>query len=327
MTLKRRLYLYISHNNFLKVFLNIAIKINLLLFHWSERQQVLHRGILNPDKKFYIIRPRGMTEGLLSMYSWVTHFSKWCLLNGYEPYIDFEKNPCQYNVDREINGTHNAWEYFFCQPSRYSRETVYKSKNVTVSGWTLFEKKNSFNKDIELFSDAKEYKCYITQYYNVQPYIYKLVDDKRKEIFGNDKILGVFLRGTDYVRLKPKGHHIQPSVEEIEFKINEFLSKYKIDRIFVVTEDIDIFNTLKKDYGNMIFSSDDNFVASKNIDYISEMFRDDAYERGLKYLIRLLLLTKCDYLITSLASGSMFAMNIKEDSYIDSYIFDIGLYQ
>lgn len=53
--------------------------------------------------------------------------------------------------------------------------------------------------------------------------------------------LGVYIRGTDYVKLKPSGEYIQPSIEQVKYKIREFENKYNVP-IFLVTEDGDIFD-------------------------------------------------------------------------------------
>lgn len=139
--------------------------------------------------------------------------------------------------------------------------------------------------------------------------------------------MGVFIRGTDYVALKPKGHYVQPELKSVIDKIKEFLEKYEIDQIYVITEDYDYFTELQNTFGNKVFSSDNYFVKNyNNRDYLSESFDNDPYERGLMYLIRVLLFSKCEYIISSKASGSMFAEFMREEVCIDSYWFDLGLY-
>ena len=51
----------------------------------------------------------------------------------------------------------------------------------------------------------------------------------------------MFLRGTDYVSLRPKGHHVQPTVEQLCDKIDDFLKLHVIKKIYVVTEDYEIY--------------------------------------------------------------------------------------
>ena len=56
----------------------------------------------------------------------------------------------------------------------------------------------------------------------------------------------MFIRGTDYVALKPKGHYIQPTVEMLLSKVKEYIQEFQIDNIFLITEDKEIENKIKK---------------------------------------------------------------------------------
>ena len=64
----------------------------------------------------------------------------------------------------------------------------------------------------------------------------------------------------------------------------------------------------------------------KKDDYLSSSFDNDKYERGANYLIRLLLLNKCDYLISSLTNGSLFLKLICDKKYEDEHWFELGKY-
>lgn len=142
------------------------------------------------------------------------------------------------------------------------------------------------------------------------------------------KILGAFLRGTDYVKLRPSGHHIQPTVEELMGKVSEFLEQYPdIKAIYVVTEDAGYYQRLRERFGGLVFSSDDVFVNAEAEDWLAESLKDDPYERGLRYLHRLLLLERCDYLVTSLAAGSEYVLDMAGDHYQEKYVFDLGRYE
>lgn len=165
----------------------------------------------------------------------------------------------------------------------------------------------------------------------VQPYIVTLAEQLGGVLFGTQgqEALGVFIRGTDYVHLRPEGHPVQPTVEQLMNKIDAFLSSYKVSKIYVVTEDYGIFQKLKDRYGSMVFSADDNFAYEydeKTGGYVESTFNNDPYERGKSYLLRLLLLLKCEYLITSRATGSDFVLDYKQSEFKAQYIFDLGVY-
>lgn len=323
MSLKRKIYLRMKNVPAISKLTKIAVNFNLLVFHFPERRRVLHPGNEDRNITYYIIRPRGETEGLLSSYYHVMHQMYYAECNKYIPYVDFKSDSCQYFVDYQVNGTYNAWEYFFQQPNHFDKIYLSRKRNVILQGWTFH--KSDFS-DREIPKAWKRF--FIDSLCPVQPYIQNLVQEKYDLLFpSRNGVLGVFVRGTDYVALHPKGHPVQPSVEQIMDRIDLFKQKYRIEKIYVVTEDFDIFSKIKNKYGESVFSADDNFVFDyEKSDYVATAFHNDAFERGRDYLIRLLLLTRCDYLISSIASGSNFARDYKQDEYIDSYIFDLGLY-
>ena len=61
---------------------------------------------------------------------------------------------------------------------------------------------------------------------------------KYKQLFKrSNNILGVLIRGTDYIARKPAGHPIQPDPQLIYEDIIKMDNKYKYDYIFLTTED------------------------------------------------------------------------------------------
>lgn len=325
--LKRRVYLWLSRKNGDSEILHKMQKINQILFHWKARMHMTHPGDEEPEKIYYVIRPASKAEGLLSLYfnNGIREI-QWGENHGYIPYIDYDAEDCQYHVERANNGTRNAWEYYFEQPTAITWNDLKRKKNVLLSGW-----KNSDDVCMKLSpelvqSDSVKEIC--QSECAVQPYVLDMAESIAEERMIRGKTLGVFLRGTDYVALQPKGHYRQPTVEQVMKKVDEFCTKYDIQKILVVTEDFEIFQKFKNKYGEMAFSSDDDFIKNYSAtDYVENSFQNDPYERGLKYLIRLLLLTKCDYLVSSITNGSIFVLAEKQDTYKDQYLFDLGRYK
>lgn len=120
----------------------------------------------------------------------------------------------------------------------------------------------------------------------------------------------VYIRGTDYVKLKPSGEYVQPSVDQMKCKIHEFENKYNAP-IFLVTEDGDIFDNLKKEFGDIIrIVSFDTFIRNyegKDVLSKSDVLEKDKKLRGQKYLAKMILLAKCKYFVGSMTQGSKFS--------------------
>lgn len=155
-----------------------------------------------------------------------------------------------------------------------------------------------------------------------------MLDKELKKIGKNN--LGVYIRGTDYSNLKPKGHPIQPELEMLESKIDDFLNKYSdIKYIYLVTEDKDIFLRLKKKYKDvLVVYYEENMIEYTKKELLYLTLKDsNVIDQANKYLVKILVLSKCKYLVTSITNGSVCAMAFNGDEYKDKYIFDLGIYQ
>ena len=56
------------------------------------------------------------------------------------------------------------------------------------------------------------------------------------------------------------------------------------------------------------------------------MLEDNKKLRGQRYLVKMILLSKCKYLISSITQGSKFSYALNGGKYLDEYIFNLGLY-
>ena len=305
----------------------LLCKVNMVLFHWKERAKLVHYGKADPDKRYLLIRPMSRTQGILSTYFYVMNNVKWAIENNYIPYVDFETELCQYYTGREINGTKNAWEYYFDQPSNLTKNDILTKKNVLLSGWTIGKKYaiNQIPKTVDALRDENVIAL-VKNNIPIKDYIYQIANAKINSMFAGN-VLGVFMRGTDYVKLKPKGHAVQPTLEQVVEKIDEYLKKHSVDKIYVVTEDFGYFSALKEKYGDMVFSGDDYFIKNYDAnDYVESAFDNDPYERGLNYIVRILLLNQCNYLISGVTNGSLVSCCWEEKPFDDEFWFYLGDY-
>jgi hypothetical protein len=91
-----------------------------------------HYGKLYPEKTFYVIRRPEPGAGLFSNFHWALGHIIYAQKEKYIPIVDMKNYKTYYNEIESINGSKNAWEYYFEQPSSYTLEQVYKSKNVIL---------------------------------------------------------------------------------------------------------------------------------------------------------------------------------------------------
>lgn len=286
-------------------------------------------GNQNRDQTIYVIRPNSEDgiQGLMSLLIQTLRKLEYADKKGLIPFIDFYNFKTQY-----YDGKTNAWENFFKPVSKLSLQEVYKSKNVILSGATPF-----FKEDLSLYKETifNNHDLAIKCNSIIKKYI-ELSEDA-ENVLNNElnsidikNCLGIYLRGTDYVKLKPAGEYRQPDIRDVIKKIDEFINKYEIDKIFLVTEDFTYYDILKKRYKeHLIVVSYDTFIKNYDgKDYLSKsnVLSVDKKERGIDYLVKIILLSKCKYLISSITCGSIAAYAFNGDRYTDKYIFSLGYY-
>lgn len=301
-------------------------------YYFLRRRDILQTkknfGTMNPNKTVYLIKPdyQDGVEGLLSLINKQVLYIEKAKKHGYIPYVDWKNYKTQY-----YDGKNNAWEFFFKQPSNLTEAEVYNSRNVYLSGWT-FENINSENLfESDIFFD-KEIRRKSSDLLRNNLQFNEEVEEllrKEKQKLNIEECLGVYIRGTDYIKLKPSGEYIQPSVDQMKNKISDFINKYDVP-IFLVTEDGNIYDTLKDEFGDQIRTvSYDTFIRDydgKDVLSKSNILEENKKLRGQKYLVKMILLSKCKYLITSITQGSKFSYALNDGKYIDEYVFNLGLY-
>ena len=151
-----------------------------------------------------------------------------------------------------------------------------------------------------------------------------------KNLFNNSKnILGVKIRGTDYLSVKPKNHSKQPKVEQVILDVKHMDEQYNYDFIFFATEDelikekfIPEFRTklkllnpnvkVKYDYSNK-YKINLNKNINGNLDYIKN------------YLLNIIILSNCLDIVTSRCSGAA-GIFILTKGFRNIKIYNLGLY-
>ena len=309
----------------------LGYRIKYLYYSFARRdilQKKVSFGGKNKDKTIYVVKPdyQDGVEGLLSLLYKQILYIDFAKRKGYVPFVDWKNYKTQY-----YDGENNAWEFFFKQPSELTEAEVYKSKKVYLSGWTfktinpynLFES-NVFHSEVIRDMSGKM----LRENLEFSEDVLRLVDQEAASL-QIEKCIGVYIRGTDYVKLKPSGEYVQPSVNQMKYKIREFENKYNAP-IFLVTEDGNIFDKLKSEFGETIkIVSYDTFIRNyegKDVLSKSNVLEKDRKLRGQKYLAKMILLSRCRYLITSITQGSKFSYILNSGKYVDEYAFDLGLY-
>lgn len=297
--------------------------------YWREHRIIGWGGVKYTDKTFYIIRRREVYTGLFSDFIIYVYKTKLALDAGCTPIIDMQTTENMYLRADQI-GKVNAWEFYFKQPAGYSLSDIAKAKRVIVSSGYCDECFPYLNADYILNKDGDfdVYQSIVSKYFNINDEAQKAVDDFYKRELQNEKVLGVLCRGTDYTGNKPFGHPIQPSLESMFQKVDEVLEQYHCSKIFLGTEDIDIYAQFKEKYKNTVVTNRKHFVQYNGEGSIAKLIQnnvEDLKAEGMQYLVTIALLARCNCFVGGYTSGTVGVL-LMNGQFEYKYIFNLGLY-
>ena len=296
---------------------------------WKQ-EQWFPGGLRHPGKKFYIIRRSGMKLGLFSYFN--THLGRidYAIQNNMIPVIDMQ-NFCNSYLEEGELAFVNVWEKFFEQPAGYSLKDAYSARQIVLSDSGV--PKAAPDDSMEFFNNKEDGLTYwqekCKEYIRLQPDVKEAFEKEYNRLFDkNDKVLGVLARGTDYIKLRPSKHPVQPTTEELLDKVREVFKNQECDKVFLATEDKNIAQAFLDEFGDRCVTGTKEYVEYKD-GYLSEIRpekENDRYNRALSYLINILILAKSSCIVAGRTSGTVGAA-LFTDGWEYSYFFDLGYYE
>jgi len=182
---------------------------NLIDNIWEEHY--VKKG--NPKKAtYYIIRRKWPNVGLFSNFIVFAGYIRYALSQGWFPVIDMQNYPNSYLSPDKL-GKENSWEYYFEQPLRIGLEEAYNGENVILAkGEPLPIPIPHYDNIFERNDLLTEWRMLVKKgLLKIKPELMKEILAIREKLFApTDRVLGVKLRGTDYVALKPRWHPVPP---------------------------------------------------------------------------------------------------------------------
>lgn len=311
-----------------------------LIYHWLTREKRCSFGIENPEKTFYVIRSINSTSpfyigpvnNLLANYFYVLSHIQYAINNGWIPIVDQLNYPVYNSVDFPINGTFNAWEYYWKQPCNYTLEEVYQSKNVVLSKQNWFSEYD-MGYDVEKYKNPK----IIHGFYNLSKLIpfntktENIIERKYNSLLSNKKnILGIAFRFGGHSKRhfeKAVGHPVQPEIDEMIKIAYLYLNKWNMDYIFLTSDTDEAIKECRNVFGNkLIFLKRKRFSETLKKEEKNEIYlKNNLYQTSIDYLTEMSLLSKCDCFISSINSGMRYALIRNDNRYINVKILNYGL--
>lgn len=292
-----------------------------------------HFGSKNIDKIFYVIRTDSKQEwGVFTTYNFVLNNIKYACERGWIPVVDYKNYYLAGLQETDKRGKENAWNYFFEDlVPEYTLSEVYESYNV-ILGPLRGQPYGSedWSKNINFYDD------YYSEYFELASKYIRFnrnIIDKAEKIYDKifpreEKVLGVTIRAGSYwgyITQHPgwKNHRKGLSVQECIQHIAELMKELKVHSFFLSCDDEYYINTIKKEFGdNCIFYDRVRYVFFKSdgttntADRASkEILNHGITKQNLEYVVEVILLSKCNYLLGINGGASVATHFIKGEPY------------
>lgn len=294
---------------------------------WSAQHR-LPGGCGKQKKEIYIVRRSGMKLGLCSYFNVILGKIAYAKENNYIPVVDMQHFNNSLLGEKDY-GKRNAWEFFFEQPDNIELVDAYHSRKIILSD----SKSDLFmpNDSMDFFNNKDGvldyWRAQCREHVRIKNALVSVMESKYKELFApNDRVLGVLARGTDYLKIKPVNHPIQPTMDQLIGKLNEVLEEQKCNKIFLATEDKAIVDKLRGEYGEKLVLNDCEYVDYKD-GFLSDInLGDRKLKSNVDYLTNIYILSKCNCIVAGRTSGTVTAA-VFSKGWEYSYFFDLGYYE
>ncbi|MFA6276982.1 MAG: hypothetical protein WC622_09545 [Pedobacter sp.] len=260
-------------------------------------------GNKNPDKKFYIIWRDYYGAGFFSNYAFVIAHILIAKKNNFIPIIDFENFKTIYNEKESINGSENAWNYYFERLSDYSLEEVYGSKNVLFCNGGF---PNGFSYNLTEIEGANQLSKEIKINKTVENFI-------QSSLKTDSTYVGVHFRGKE--QNLASHHPFGPTYKQLVSNTKMLLEKYNLSKIFIVTEDLKAIETLEKKFPKAVFYTNSYRTKKGNAYKELEARKHHRYLLGLEILRDAHLLSQCGGILHSDSNVNEYARLINDHQY------------
>lgn len=313
---------------------NTNLKIKKYMLNFFKRlshNEMISNEIKDYNKNFVIIRRNFSSNGMFGFYVAYLGCLNHYINNRYIPILDLSSFPNIFNSFNPNNSRENPWELFFSQPFEYKLKNIKKyGKKIKYiicnnpknrPGTNIYKNKLSLN----------FWRNIAKKYIPIKKEIIKESEYIMNNLFkGSKNVLGVLIRGTDYIAMRPKGHPIQPSPKIVIEDIKKWTKKNNYDWIFMTTEDDLIRNKFILEIGKKL-----KYIKSKsNINYNYKNRKNLAFNNNIKgninfikiYLINIIIISKCLDVICSRTAGSVGAF-IFSKGFRNIKVYYLGRYK
>lgn len=256
--------------------------------------------------KVCIISRPAPGAGFFSNLNWILQHLGRAEERGWRPVVDMERHPTNYNEPQPLNGTKNAWEYYFEQPAGLTVAEALAMPHVESCDYIP---KRADPYGVGWPEDERERLARLVQkYVRVRPDVTAVADAVLPP--GKTNVLGIHVRGTD-MRQGTLPEHPIPDVVEAYLELAKVLDrKHRFDAVFLACDEPEVVGLFTGAFGARLLTATAHRTpaaqsASKDLDWLLEVDRPlHRYLLGREVLVDMLLLARCEHLVCGVSNVS-----------------------
>ncbi len=163
------------------------------------------------------------------------------------------------------------------------------------------------------------------------------MDEYYDGLFGDEKVLGVMIRGTDYISTGMTGDRKMATAEQMSPLIHEWVEKYGFERIFLATEDEDALEYMRAEFGHLVVAlsqerikmsdlHEDETITTYEKEHADGMYEEKLEDTTINYFYALYMLSKCDSFVCSgRCNGTDIVLSLNDGLFKNFYKFSVGV--
>lgn len=270
---------------------------------------------LTAGKKVLCIKKQDPHGGLFSQFAYSLGWMKWAVEHGMTPHVDPVSS--------------FAWNRYFEQEhvALDNDAVAHIPAESFPDDWPNPNACAAWLREGD--SRLKTWRRFVADHVRVTAAMSRQVDEAEKKLFaGETRVLGCLVRGTDYLKMKPKWHPVQPDPEEVVREARKVCDERGLKKVFLASEDEGVRNIFRREFGDDLLIWQNELPAYET-GYLLSSGALGAADRAVRladqYFISVLLLARCPCLLAGCTSGSLGAMLFSR-GYEWSHIYDLGTY-
>lgn len=277
--------------------------------------------------EYGLIRRNSEKCGLFSYFITAMGGINYCIENNLKPVVDMNYGNNMYKIKDEDN----SWEFFFEQPYPLQLKDIDDYDTAMIVKCEEIDKRPKLDMDFFTNEIAVDYWRKFTRKYihlsQTAKLYYKIFEKEYLPEEIRRQTIGVLARGTDYTNLKPLGHPVQPTFEELRDKTIELMDRNACQYIFLVTEDLAMQSRFEEQFEKQIIIPKTKRFSDTGSKYLAEIkvVDEELLKNAYDYLSSIILLSKCKCLVAGRTSGTVGAY-IFSEGFDEVYLFNKGKY-